>query len=134
MKTTLTLRYTFDVAHRILFFSKRDSNLHGHRLVMKVLLATTKDLGKEQVVINCHDVDEVIHSIIKEHDHKTLLWVEDELATNETVKDHCISVPYNPTAEGMAHYFYDLLSQEFPQYVERVFVSVDENLEASFGI
>lgn len=133
MRTTLQLRYRFDIAHRIIGFRTADENLHGHAIHMTVEFVTDNELDDRQVVIDCHEADVHINRITELHDHKTILWQRDPLCAEEALQRHIIVVPYNPTAEGLAHHFFEQIQKVVPSHLHRVSISVDETIQASYG-
>ncbi len=106
----LTLKHHFDAAHRLLpndnLFSKKCSNLHGHRWEVIIKLKSKK-------LINGMVVDfGKIKDVIDYFDHKTLLeahadnFVLCEIIKNTCGEDSVIFLRKSPTAENLSEILY----------------------------
>lgn len=125
---TITKRFEFDAAHRVLRHESKCKHLHGHRYVADVTVTAPEldDLGR---VIDFGVLKQLVGTWIDENwDHNILLHHEDPLASFAHIleagrisgKDGTYDVadeifagkmpyifPDNPTAENIAHKLYE---------------------------
>lgn len=107
----IELDHTFDAAHRVV--GHEDGNgkcarLHGHTYTVRLHMEAAA-LDEVGFVIDFG----VAKRIIDEWDHRTLLWVEDELysvlAQHVDGSRSLVGLDYNPTSENMARDLAELL-------------------------
>lgn len=119
IRTTITRRFAFDYAHRILNHESKCRHLHGHRGVFE-LTVTSPQLDSLGRVIDFSVIKHIVGKWIDENlDHNTILHKDDRLAwlwqtAAEDVRNDIFAgkAPYtmvdNPTAENLArHLFYN---------------------------
>lgn len=90
------------------------SRLHGHNYVVTMHFQSTR-LNEVGFIIDYRDLDSIKQFIDNELDHRHLNDI----------------LPFNPTAENMAKYFYDKFKQEYPQ-LYKVEVSETPKTNASY--
>lgn len=109
----------FDSAHFLSGYNGKCSNLHGHRWKIEVQ-ASEKELQKtgqcRGMVIDFGDLKKAVRKIADHFDH-ALLYEEGTLKekTIDSLKEEnfrMIALPFRPTAECFAKYFFELLMQE----------------------
>ena len=118
LKTTAA----FDSAHFLAGYNGKCANIHGHRWVIEVAAAQEKLVEngeKRGMVIDFCDLKKAVRAIADSFDH-TLIYETGSLrkATVAALEAESFSlkqVPFRPTAENFARYFYhQLLSDGFP--------------------
>ncbi len=116
---TLTTTAAFDSAHFLHGYDGKCANIHGHRWTLKVTIASDHLQSggqKDGMVIDFGDLKSAVRSLADAWDH-ALIWQEGTLkpATITALRDegfHMITVPFRPTAEHMAKYFYEQLKSQ----------------------
>lgn len=116
---TLTTTAAFDSAHFLHGYDGKCSNIHGHRWTLKVTIAKDSlQIGGQQdgMVIDFGDLKAAVRSLADAWDH-ALIWQEGTLkpVTVSALQEEnfrMIAVPFRPTAEHMAKYFYEQLKSQ----------------------
>jgi 6-pyruvoyltetrahydropterin/6-carboxytetrahydropterin synthase len=125
---TITRRFEFDAAHRVLGHEGKCKNLHGHHYVSEVTFEHSVKLNKLGMVVDFAVVKEAVGSWIDENwDHGYLLHPNDPIvneAVNQKVEssEHYLKrlygrFPYlmpkdmNPTAENIAAVLFTVSQQ-----------------------
>lgn len=120
------IRKTFKVemAHRLISsYSEECQNLHGHSYVIEVVLKS-RALNPDDMVIDFKELKHLIKGYINEYDHAVMLSADDDQEFVNIVRAHNSNtqvVPFNPTAENMARYFFENLRYcicEYQDFVE----------------
>ena len=118
MITTITLRYEWDMGHRLPLHDGKCRRLHGHRYVSEVdvtgpLVTHGPSTG---MVADFTDVKHFVKLVIDgQWDHRTMLWEQDELYAASMDPDYGIfRVPFMPTAENIAAELLRLLRPNMP--------------------
>lgn len=93
----LSIIVNFEAAHNIVGYQGKCQRLHGHNWKVKVTVAGSK-LDELGMVIDFRDLKSEVNKIIEKLDHYYL----NELAQFKAL---------NPTAENIAKYLFDELSQ-----------------------
>lgn len=91
-------RADFEAAHRQFGDENKCGYLHGHNWVVDFAIegCVTDEVG---YLINFTD----LKGLIKQYDHKVLLWDKDPLAASlETLGQRVFRLPLNPTCENLA--------------------------------
>ncbi len=140
MSITIMRKVTFCAGHRLLNHEGKCANLHGHNYLVEFYVTGNEvdDLGR---VVDFSVLNRLFKGWIDEHwDHGFLLWDKDTNAIEalRQVKPNRIYLlPYNPTAENMARYLLEEISQDLIQsikgydlQVNRVVVWETENSSA----
>ncbi len=110
---TVTRRFTWDAAHRVLGHLGKCRHLHGHRYAAEVTISSEK-LNGLGMIIDFAEVKETLGKWIEENwDHNILLHINDPLLREDIIGRTFLRKeifagrePYifftNPTAEKMA--------------------------------
>ena len=118
LKTTAA----FDSAHFLAGYNGKCANIHGHRWVIEVAAAQEKLVEngeKRGMVIDFCDLKKAVRAIADSFDHALIIEKGSlKSKTLEALDDEdfrVIEVPFRPTAENFARYFYhQLLSDGLP--------------------
>lgn len=118
---TLQTSACFDSAHFLKGYEGKCSNIHGHRWQVEVTVAAEELQTEEQtrgMVVDFGTLKEDLKELVSRLDH-TLIIEEGSLkqSTKEALREEEFSIvelPFRPTAENLAKYFYDEL--EAKQY------------------
>jgi len=106
---TVTRKFEFDAAHRVLNHGSKCRFLHGHRYVAEISL-TSQSLDSLGFVMDFAEVKNLIGGWIDQNwDHNTILHTDDPIASIMRAKHGIFerppfTLPYNPSAENMALY------------------------------
>ena len=120
---------SFDSAHFLKGYAGKCSNLHGHRWRVVVELGAPKLSEEKQtkgMVLDFGDLKSALKEICDNLDH--CLIYEAGSLRRKTVEAlfeegfHLVEVPFRPTAENFARYFYDKIASEgFPVHRTEVY-------------
>ena len=116
----LKTEHSFDSAHFLHGYNGKCSNIHGHRWrVVATIKSTSLKTSKQEngMILDFGTFKDFLKSIVDFHDHALLIETgslskklhEALLAENF----HIIELPCRPTAENMAKYFFDKLSNHY---------------------
>lgn len=121
--------------HRVVGHEGKCRFLHGHnyRIYFTVAADQLDELGR---VIDFSVIKSELCEWLEEHfDHKFLIWEQDELLPKlaEIVGESLVVVPFNPTAENIAHYLVEHIGpQQLKNYpVKLVSCRVEETAKCS---
>jgi 6-pyruvoyltetrahydropterin/6-carboxytetrahydropterin synthase len=128
---TISRRIEIDAAHRVPGHTGKCRHLHGHRYVVEAVCAgklASGGHGSGMVMDFAFLKEEMVAVIDAECDHAAILWSEDPLlatlagggltedagARNEGRRisssfGPILVLPFTPTAENLAHYWFDRL-------------------------
>ena len=109
----LTTESSFDAAHFLAGYHGKCSNLHGHRwrVTATVQSGTLTDSGQcRGMVVDFSRLKEHLQTLTEEMDHRFIIE-EGSLkpATLQALAEEgfeLVTVPFRPTAENLARYFY----------------------------
>jgi len=130
----ITKKFKAEIAHRLISsYSKECQNIHGHSYVFEVELEC-KELNDEGMVLDFKKLKSYIENIFNSWDHSLMLCKDDPFFTylkngineNKIPDTKIIVVPFNPTAENMAQYLFNLIEQKIVglyNYEERIKVT-----------
>lgn len=115
----LTTSAAFDSAHFLHGYDGKCANIHGHRWTLTVTIASENlQHGGQQdgMVLDFSDLKKAVRALADAWDH-ALIYQENSLkaATIAALHDEqfrIIAVPFRPTAEHMAKYFFDTLKAQ----------------------
>ena len=115
LKTTVA----FDSAHFLSGYNGKCAQLHGHRWQMEVCVHSDSLITageKRGMVMDFSDLKKSVRALADYFDH-TLIIENDSLKkkTMEALHEEnfrIIEVPFRPTAENFAKYFYDCLRRD----------------------
>ncbi|MDE6035387.1 MAG: 6-carboxytetrahydropterin synthase QueD [Ruminococcus sp.] len=110
---------SFDSAHFLYGYDGKCKNIHGHRWLIEVrikgkeLQATGNEKG---MLTDFGNLKKNVRDLAEHFDH-SLIYEKNSLkpSTVQAFSDEnfrIIEVPFRPTAENFARYFYDILSGE----------------------
>ncbi|MDE5558574.1 MAG: 6-carboxytetrahydropterin synthase QueD [Ruminococcus sp.] len=108
---------SFDSAHFLSGYDGKCKNIHGHRWIIEVRIQgkELKNSGTEKgMLTDFGNLKKIVRDLAENFDH-AFIYEENSLkpTTIQTLKDEdfrLIEVPFRPTAENFARYFYDILS------------------------
>ena len=129
-------RFTFPMGHRLSKHLGACANVHGHNVT---LLVGVKALGlnDNDMVIDFHDLKNIVQPLLDEWDHSTLL--------NQTDKDDAVDCPlfkkvlmydFDPTAERLSEHLYHIIDSLLPIGVRIDYIKFyeNENSMATFSL
>ena len=110
---------SFDSAHFLKGYNGKCANIHGHHWIIEVVICSDKVLEsgeKRGMIIDFGDLKKIVRNIADSFDH-TLIYEKDSLkeSTVKAFEDENFSlteVPFRPTAENFARYFFDLMKSQ----------------------
>jgi 6-pyruvoyltetrahydropterin/6-carboxytetrahydropterin synthase len=128
----LSVKFSFDAAHRIMGHGGKCAWLHGHtyRLGVTVQAGTLNRLG---MVIDFDDLKALVEKrVLSRWDHATLLREDDPLVpaiirVQAEAPQKVITFPQNPTAEVLAQAAADALASVLPSGVRLARLTVWES-------
>ena len=109
----------FDSAHFLKGYNGKCSNIHGHRWTVEVEVRAEKLIAegeKRGMIIDFGDIKKAVRALADSLDH-TLIYESGSLKkkTLEAMAEEgfkLTEMPFRPTAENFAKYFFDKLSSE----------------------
>lgn len=121
---TLQTNASFDSAHFLKGYEGKCSNIHGHRWTIEVTVAS-EDLEEEGqirgMVVDFKTLKEDLNNLADELDHSLVI---EEGSLKETTKNalldeefRIVELPFLPTAENLAEYFFDEMEDKGYQVV-----------------
>ena len=114
----LNTEHSFDAAHFLKGYQGKCSNIHGHRWKVVARAASDRLNPEGQtrgMIMDFGEFKAILRDLVGKFDH-TLIIEEGSLkdATLDALHDEgfsIVSVPFRPTAEEMARYFYEELAR-----------------------
>ena len=114
----LKTEQTFDSAHFLQGYDGKCRNLHGHcwRVVAEIKAETLRtDPQMRGMILDFSDLKTALKSLCDELDH-ALIYEAGSLQASTTAafrseNFRTVEVPFRPTAENFAKYFYDRLKE-----------------------
>ncbi len=107
----------FDSAHFLKDYNGKCANIHGHRWVIEAEISGEElqnDGEKRGMLLDFSDFKASLKSLADEFDHALIIEINSlKENTLNALKDEgfrVIEVPFRPTAENFARYFYQRLS------------------------
>ncbi|MBS6560315.1 MAG: 6-carboxytetrahydropterin synthase QueD [Clostridiales bacterium] len=116
----LKTEHSFDSAHFLQGYDGKCRNIHGHRwrVVVTIQSESLKDSKQERgMILDFGDFKQDLKTMIDFYDHALLIEKGSlsnklyEALLEENFK--LIELPFRPTAENMAKFFYDELSKQY---------------------
>lgn len=121
---TLQTSASFDSAHFLKGYEGKCSNIHGHRWLVEVTVASEEVVWEGQsrgMVVDFKILKEDLKELADNFDHRLVI---EEGSLKESTKEalleeeFCIvELPFRPTAENLAEYFYDAMEEKDYQVV-----------------
>jgi 6-pyruvoyltetrahydropterin/6-carboxytetrahydropterin synthase len=100
----------FEAAHVLdSSYSKCCQQIHGHSYLVELYFRSEK-LNEDGMVVDFGKVKEQAQPFIDQFDH-ALIMSDKHLPPSGV---NIVEVPYNPTAENMAHHFFEWLKPKLP--------------------
>ena len=107
----------FDSAHFLSGYNGKCANIHGHRWKIEVEICgeqLASDGEKRGMLIDFGDLKKEVRSLADSFDHALIYEAgslkPETLSALKAEDFRLIEVPFRPTAENFAKYFYDFLS------------------------
>lgn len=121
---TLQTSASFDSAHFLKGYKGKCSNIHGHRWTVEVTVAAdeVKQEGQTRgMIVDFKTLKSDLNELVEELDH-SLIIEEGSLMekTREALQEEAfrvVELPFRPTAENFAKYFYDEMEEKDYQVV-----------------
>ncbi len=109
----------FDSAHFLAGYQGKCANLHGHHWVTEVCISgeeLQKDDQQRGMLLDFGDLKKAVRNLADSFDH-ALIYEEHTLKsrTIEALQEEnfrLIPVPFRPTAENFAEYFFNVLKEQ----------------------
>lgn len=100
-KVAKTLHFSY--GHRLINYSGKCKNLHGHNAKVEILIESQK-LNPKGMVFDFGEIKKKLKKWIDQNwDHRMLLAKEDPLLpTIKKIDKTVVTLPFNPTAENLA--------------------------------
>ena len=110
---------SFDSAHFLAGYDGKCANLHGHHWMLEVCIQgeNLQESGQQRgMLLDFGDLKKAVRNLADSFDH-ALIYEENTLKsrTIEALQEEhfrLISVPFRPTAEHFAKYFFDALQNQ----------------------
>ena len=113
---TIRKTFKFECAHRLVSsWSKKCQQIHGHSYKLELFLQSN-ELNEDGMVIDFGQIKQLFQEELEFFDHQLVLSEEDvilDYLTSDIEIGGVVLVPFNPTAENMAKYFFDKLTELF---------------------
>ena len=105
---TIRKTFKFEGAHILSScYSKECKNIHGHSYKVEVFISS-EILNEDGMVIDFKELKEAVNPIIQNWDHALLVPIPlYPSIVNSGLK--VLSTTFNPTAENMARYFFNMI-------------------------
>ncbi len=121
---TLQTNASFDSAHFLKGYQGKCSNIHGHRWTIEVTVASDEVEADGQIrgmIVDFKTLKNDLKELADEFDHKFII---EEGSLKEKTKEALleedfaiVELPFRPTAENLAKYFYDRMEEKEYQVV-----------------
>ena len=121
---TLQTNASFDSAHFLKGYQGKCSNIHGHRWTIEVTVASDEVEADGQIrgmIVDFKTLKNDLKDLADEFDHKFII---EEGSLKEKTKEALleedfaiVELPFRPTAEHLAKYFYDRMEEKEYQVV-----------------
>lgn len=127
-------KHEIHAGHRVYGHSGKCQSLHGHSYIIHFYCQATQ-LDQLGMVIDFSIIKSTLCQWLEDnYDHRMLIWDQDPLGIKLKELDPkvCI-VPYNPTAENIAHHLLTTIAPQLlkPHNIQVVKVIVEETSKCS---
>jgi len=129
-------RFTFPMGHRLSKHLGACSNVHGHNVTLLVGVKTIL-LNDNDMVIDFHDLKEIVNGLVGEWDHSLILNEVDRSPTiNNKLFKKVFFYDFDPTAEKLSEYLYHEIDKLLPIGVKMDYIKFyeNENSMATFSL
>lgn len=113
----LKTRHDFDSSHFLANYDGKCANIHGHRWEVEVEVCSETlipDGEQKGMVVDFGDLKTYLRAMLEDFDHALIIEKGSmrELTLECLIEDgfKVIEVPFRPTAENFAKYFYDRMA------------------------
>lgn len=115
---TLQTSAEFDSAHFLKGYEGKCSNIHGHRWLVEVTV-TSEDVEEEGqirgMIVDFKTLKEDLKRMADELDHSLVIERDSLMRKTKEALDeegfHIVELPFRPTAENLAEYFFDKMEE-----------------------
>lgn len=113
----LTTEHSFDSAHFLAGYDGKCGNLHGHR--WRVLLTVQSETLREDrqqkgMCVDFAELKKDLRTELDALDHVLIIeqgsWRESTMKAMQEEQFQVVEMPFRPTAENFARYFYELFT------------------------
>jgi len=120
-------KFTFPMGHRLSKHLGACSNIHGHNVTLLVGVKTLI-LNDNDMVIDFHDLKNIVQPLLDEWDHSLILNEMDRTPTiNNKLFKKVFFFDFDPTAEKLSEHLYRLINQVLPMGIQMDYVKFYEN-------
>jgi len=129
-------RFTFPMGHRLSKHLGACANIHGHNVTLLVGVRSLV-LNKNDMVIDFHDLKDIVNNIVKEWDHSLILNENDkELTLDNKLFKKVFFYDFDPTAEKLSDYLFHEIDKKLPIGVRIDYIKFyeNENSMATFSL
>lgn len=127
---TVTTESAFDSAHFLASYEGKCKNLHGHR--WKVIIKVSKEtLGDDGMVVDFTDLKRDLKEMTEHLDHCLIMETGSlKQTTLQALLDEdfrIVEVPFRPTAEHFAKYFFEEMEKKGYSVQEAIIYETPNN-------
>lgn len=138
---TLKTEHSFDSAHFLYGYEGKCSNIHGHRwrVIVEIMGEELDSEGQERgMLVDFGTFKKDLKEEVDDMDH-ALIIEEDSLKSEllSLLKEsgfRIIEIPFRPTAENMAYYFYSRMKNRGYNVKEAVVYETPNNCASYSGV
>ncbi|MDE6657789.1 MAG: 6-carboxytetrahydropterin synthase QueD [Oscillospiraceae bacterium] len=124
---------SFDSAHFLAGYQGKCANLHGHHWILEVCIQNENlqtQGEKKGMLLDFGDFKKIVRTVANDFDH-ALIYEQNSLKSTTVLalqeeNFKLIPVPFRPTAENFAKYFFELFcKQDLPVHTVTVYETPD---------
>lgn len=117
----ITKQFTFEMAHALLGYPGKCSNIHGHSYTFEVTV-TGERREESGMVIDFKELKDIVNKTIIEHfDHHFVVSQQADPALLSAIQKNFKRVnivPFQPSTENLLDHFLQLLQSQLPSNVQ----------------